>query len=217
MPCIWYRYDWDRNEIRSSPRPFDSVDATMRGDAGAARVAAALDSVNVAQAGFSSGKFGGVSSGSPSVVNFSNVCKTPPLCVGYFNVGKPTGSFPSKVSVEEFSFPESCVFLIERICILGFDDTLLNGSITGRTVPAPVACDLRVWASNLLTVDGRFDAVSCSPATALGSLSFTPHAYLPTDRIIIQGCYECLTVCLFGWPLDVSADIRLSAGKRFVF
>lgn len=191
------------------------LDDAMRGDAGAARLVTAVDAVRHFQLALADKETKHVSHAAANLLDFSTTCKTPPVCIGYFNITAEPGHGLLGVSVEEFCVPDSCALLVDRIGVIALDDSLLNGSIVGRTLPAPSACELRVWASNLLAADGRFELLAPSSGTPLGSLHFCPQRLLATDRIMLQGRYESLTVCLFGWSLEVGADARLTSGKRF--
>lgn len=173
------------------------------------------------------------SAGGSNIVNLSGFYGTPPLCVGYFNISSHTTdsddahtSYPLQSSssyplqTEEFRFGEGRGILVHRVVVLAKDETLLDGSVVGRSHPSPSSLlqtgVLSAWCSDLLTVRGRLtpfigqqrgDDVWLIPDAENA-------AQLVTDRIVIQSRFERLTVCIYGWPVDIEIDERFCAARR---
>lgn len=200
---------------------------SMRVDLGINRLQSAIERLNTTAREIEG-------SGSSSVVNLSTFYNTPPLCVGYFNIASPvlnsgsagspeisTNSYP--LQTEEFRFGEGRGILLHRVVLLAKDETLLNGSVVGRSHPTPATCHISAWCSDLLTVRGRLAALVGNQARGDGSVWLVPPTesvgrtvapQLVTDRILLQGRFERLTVCIYGWPIDLESDDRFSAARK---
>lgn len=150
----------------------------------------------------------------------------------------PPSSYP--LQTDEFCFHDNKGILLNRIVILSKDESILNGSVIGQTTPSPSACLLSVWCSDLLTVRGRLIRLQQIQSTSQplpggggsnggsgnrnssGGLWFVPptidstagRLQIVTDRILVQGNFEKLTLCVYGWPVDVDNDERFTAAKR---
>lgn len=170
-----------------------------------------------------------------SILNLSSFYNTPPLCVGYFNTSSSDNTPqnyssltpPYPIQTEEIRFGDKRGILLHAIVILAKDETLLNGSVVGRSHPTPSTCQISTWCSDLLVVRGSLvSLVSNQARLENGSVWFVPPndpdgrsivaSQLVTDRIILQGHFERLTVCIYGWPVDLESDERFSASKRLV-
>lgn len=206
----------------------------MRVDAGITRLQAAVERLNATAREVES-------CGGASIINLSTFYNSPPLCVGYFNITSssvntdiPPAELPdgaqtslpqptSTLQTEEFRFGDGQGILLHRVVVLAKDETLLNGSVVGRSSPTPSSCQISAWCSDLLTVRGRLVSLVGNQTRSDGSIWLVPPTeafgrtvapQLVTDRIVLQGCFEKLTVCIYGWPVDLENDERFCSARR---